>query len=282
LILAIMLKTYRDARLLLLLLVLAILIFEFMFLFAVGNFAGDAMQMWTRFPFVLRMMSALLGSELSKDISVTAIATLGFAHPFLYATTWAFLITVGTRVLVAEFDRGTADLLMTLPVSRAGLYCALSMVWMLLIVPVSLVPWLGITLGELRFPLEEPLNHARLGMVVLNLMALNVCIGCIAMWVSSFMIRRGPAVAIVLGVLLYSFVWNFLVALVPWMREITLPMMDRKLDLGIFGLLNFYRPLEIVRMGAFPRIDILTLLAIAAIAWSAGLVHFRRRDIPAA
>src|SRR4030095_12112181 len=104
--------------------------------------------------------------ELSKDISVTAIVTLGFAHPFLFATTWAFLITVGTRVLVAEFDRGTADLLLTLPTSRIGLYCAVSSVWMLLCIPMCLLPWIGLTIGAVRFPLQEPLLHDHLALVV--------------------------------------------------------------------------------------------------------------------
>lgn len=275
-------KTIRDARLLFVLLLLAILIFEVLFVFAIRNTATDVVRMWQKFPFMLQMMSALLGADLSKDISITALLTIGFAHPFIYVTTWAFLITIGTRVLVGEFDRGTADLLMTLPISRGGLYSAVSSVWIAMGVPICLMPWLGLTLGVMRFPLDEPLRHDRLQLVVLNFAALYLSIGCITMWISSLMTRRGPAVAIVLSFLLFSFVWNFLVALVPTLRAIPLPLTSVKVDLGMIGLLHFYRPLEIVRMGTLPMGDVAALLAIAAVAWTAGLVHFSRRDIPAA
>lgn len=279
---AVVAKTFRDSRWMLLLLLAAILIFEVLFVFAIRNAATDVVKMWQKFPFVLRMMSALLGADLSRDISVTALVTIGFAHPFVYATTWAFLLTLGTRVVAAEIDRGTADLLLALPISRAGLYCAVSGVWLAWTIPISLAPWLGVTLGVSRFPLDEPLNHERLRLVVVNFAALYVCIGCLTMWASSAATRRGSAVGVMLGILLFSFVWNFLVALLPWGREVPTPIEGFRIDLGWLGLLNYYRPLEIVRVGAVPWADLLTLLGIAAAAWIAGLVHFCRRDIPAA
>jgi beta-exotoxin I transport system permease protein len=48
------------------------------------------------------------------------------------------------------------------------------------------------------------------------------------------------------------------------------------------GFLHYYRPVEVVREGRWPVRDLCLLGTVAAVTWIAGLVIFRRKDIPVA
>jgi hypothetical protein len=78
-------------------------------------------------------------------------------------------------------------------------------------------------------------------------------------------------VGIVLGIALASDLVSLLVAF--W---------EAASPLRFFGFLEYYGPLAIVRTGELPSGDIAILVGLAVMAWVAGLVHFSRRDIPAA
>lgn len=268
---AIMWKTWRDTRLLFWLVVVVVFIFEHIFVFAIRQFAPEMLQMWKRFPFIIKLVQTLLGGKLDMEPSATSLITLGFSHPFLFAIIWTFIVANCTRVIVGEVDRGTSDLLMTLPVSRRGLYVSATVVCVLAGIPVCVMPWVGIWFAVRAFPLEDAPDFAKLWLPVANLFLLYLAIGGVTMWVSTLHSRRGPAVAVVIGLLLASFLINFLVAMVPDLKW-----------LGYLGVLEYYRPLESVRSGELPKMNLAVLGVSAVAAWLAGLRVFVRRDIPAA
>ncbi|MFN0138301.1 MAG: ABC transporter permease subunit [Phycisphaerae bacterium] len=268
---AIMWKTWRDTQLLFWLVVVVIFVFEHIFVFAMRTSAEHFADMAKRFPFMVNIIQTLVGAKLEVDATVTSFIAIGFSHPFLFAVMWAFIVTNCTRVIVAEIERGTADLLMSLPVSRLGLYTSVTAVWALVGIPACVMPWVGIWFAVRAFPVSEPLNFARLWLPIVNLYALYLAIGCATMWVSTLHARRGPAIAWVIGLLLASFLINFLVAMVPSLNW-----------LGYLGVLQYYRPLESVRSGDLPTMNLVVLGVGALVAWFAGLGVFMRRDIPAA
>lgn len=267
---AVMRKTARDAAALLVIVVLGILLFECLIVRALGEFTEEITEIWFSRPFLTNLVKALLGADLAENVTVTSLMTIGFAHPLLYALVWGFLLATGTRVIGGEIDRGTADLLLSLPISRARVYASVSAVWMLAGVPVCLAPLAGIWLGEWAFPLSEPLELSRLRIVPLNLFALYLAVGCGTMLVSSLVPRRGPAIAIVLAALLGAFLLSFLAQF--W------SLAER---LSFLGMLHYYRPLECVRTGIWPLREIAVLGTGAVTLWLVGLWQFSRRDIPA-
>ncbi len=268
---ALLRKALRETRVVWAVSAVTILVFEPLLVFAIGRFARDVVSVWSRVPFVQQLVSALVGADISTGVTITSLITLGLAHPFVFAVLWAFVIATGTRVVAGEIDRGTADLLLTLPVSRAAVWVIGSLVIAVEATVLSAVPWLGILLGCALFPPPEAVDTARLWMPSVNLAALLAAIGSLTLLASTWAGRRGPAVAIAIGVVLFAFLLNFLVALVPaWSRAAPLT------------LLHYYRPLECVRSGVFPARGVAVLMLVAAAAWSAGLAHFCRRDIPAA
>jgi ABC-2 type transport system permease protein len=267
------LKALRDARLLCLLAVLAIVLFEVLFVRAIGEFAGDILDLWIKRPLLRNFIKALVGADVVNEASATTLATIGLAHPFLLAVSWAFILANGTRVIAGEIDRGTADLVLTLPISRSRYYVSASAAGALACVPVALAPICGIWIGGRLFPMWEPLQVQRMWIATANLYLLFIAIGGLTLCVSAFIPRRGPAVGLTLGALLVSFLINFLAQLWPAVQ---------RAHVASLSVLEYYRPLSSVLNVAWPVSDIATLLVLAAVFWAGGLWRFRTRDIPAA
>ena len=266
---ALMLKTARDHAALFLLTVGAVLLFEILFVLAMRSLAPELIAFISRRMFLQNMFRALLSLDMQAGISVNTLLVLGLVHPFLFAVTWGFLTTICTRVTVGEIDQGTADLLLTLPLSRSMIYVSTSLVWIVAAACLSAAAWLGLWLGNLAFPLRTTINFARMGIGAVNLFGLYLAIGGIASLISSSCNRRGIAVGISLAVLLSSYLTNFLASFIEFFRYI-----------GFLGLLHYYHPVESVRDGAWPVRSLLILSAVAIVGWACGLLVFRRRDIP--
>lgn len=266
----VLLKALREVAPLTGLVCATLLIFENVLMVALKNFSQQMIGILLQSPFIKSMVEMMLGSSLSAEMSSTSIVTVGLAHPVLYALCWIFVVSIGTR-LVAEVERGTADLLLTIPESRAAIYCSTTVVCGLCCVPVVLAAWAGIAVAEQLFGMPEPVDLARLRFAVVNLLTLLLAVLGMTLGVSSFLARRGPAIAIVTGVLLTSFLINFVATFAPAFRPI-----------AFLGVLDYYKPLESVRAGEWPWRNLAVLLTLGALSWTAGLWRFARRDIPAA
>jgi len=267
---AVMKKTARDALLGWVIIVLTIIVFECLLVRALGSFAGELRDIWFSRAFLRHLIRALLGADLAGDFNATSLITVGLAHPFLYALVWGFVLATGTRVITGEIDRGTADLLLTLPLSRARIYASVSGVWALAGIPICLAPLVGVWLGNRISPMGEPLELYRLRIAPPNLYALYLAIGGGTMLVSAVGSRRGLAIAVVLGALLASFLLSFLAQF--W----TLAK-----NLSFLGVLHYYRPLETVQTQQWPLAQMGVLCAVGGALWLAGLWWFSRRDVPA-
>jgi ABC-2 type transport system permease protein len=266
---AVLWKTARDCRWVLLLVPVAILVFEVLVVKAVGEIGVEAAGFWLSRPLAKRIMTMLLGADVSASLTPTVFVTIGFVHPLLFALTWLLLLTLCTRGTVGEIDRGTADLLLTLPVSRARVYGSVSAVWILAGVPVNLATIGGIWVGTQVTELAEPIELTPLALLPVSLMALYVAVGGITMLFSSVVTRRGTAIAVVLAGLFASFLLNFMA-----------PLWRPAGQVAFLGLLHYYRPLLYVRGAIDPWGDAAVLGTIGVIAWLVGLDRFCRRDIP--
>ena len=69
-------------------------------------------------PFLRSMLAALLGTELGDDITARTMQAFLWVHPVVLALVWAHEIPLCTRTPAGEIDRGTIDVLLSLPVSR--------------------------------------------------------------------------------------------------------------------------------------------------------------------
>lgn len=124
-------------------------------------------------------------------------------------------------------------------------------------------------------PADEPvpettmqLDAATTCFVLVNLYAVYVAVGGLTFLISSMCDRRGRAIGFMFGLLLFSFLLNFLAQF--W---------EPARSFSFLSVMDYYRPAIIIESGAFPIREVSTLLLIGGIAWTAGGVILRRRSI---
>jgi ABC-type Na+ efflux pump permease subunit len=229
---------------------------------------GNIHEVFDNMPLVKPLITALLGVDPGNQISSQLSQAFLWTHPTLLTLLWAHELMYCSRMPAGEIDRGTADFLLCQPVTRTQVFVAESIGWLLsgvLILGSGCVGHLiasGFVHAEMRLPFASAL------LVLGNLGALYLAVGSLAFLLSACSDRRGRAVGIVFAILLLSFLLNFLAQFQDWAKRISW-----------LSMMEYYRPAIVIQNNQFPRADVLTLLTLAAIWWTAALIVFRRRSI---
>jgi len=261
-------KSLRETLWVTLLCGTAVMVFEAFLAYIFNTFEWDLAEQWLQSDFFQSIIKSLLGTEFNGQIGLGAIGSIAWVHPVLLALLWAHAITICTRVPAGEIDRGTIDVLLSLPVSRWRIYLCETIVWLtggLLAIAMAL---LGCKIGHLFISSAEPPEWGRLLMVSANLFLLYSAVGGLALLISSLSDRRGRSVAVVFAVVLVSFFLNFLTQL--W---------EPARSLSFLGVLHYYRPYIILRDGIWPWRDISVLACATVALWTTGGIIFSRRDV---
>ncbi len=230
----------------------------------------DMVVQMMKVPFVSQLVSILGGLD-SGVFNFTGFAAFSFVHPLILAVSWAIITMPITRVLTGEIENGTADLLLTLPVSRFTVYTS-STAFIFLICPLlPLGEWLGLWIGSYTVDLPEPIDFAVLLPIVVNAAAMLFAITGIASLVSAASERRGKAAGVLFGILIVSFLLNWLVRVWP-----------ESAPIARLSILRYFRPFVLIADGGLDYSDLATLLSLGIVTWIAGAVIFTRKDIHAA
>lgn len=268
---AIFLKTASDSASLLAAAALGIVAFVVLFVWAMLNLGDEVLEFASRFAFLRKVFEAGFGIQVDGEVSINILFAVCFTHAVVLALSWAAMISISTRVTVGEIEKGTADLLLTLPVTRSEVYVSTSLVWMLAAALLSVCPVVGVWIGSRIFETPESVVVIRYFRPALNFLCLLLAVGGISSVVACSLDRRGRAIAIVVAAVLSSAVLNFIEPFIEAIRP-----------LRFLGLLNYFRPVDVFRAGTWPWMSMGVLLIIAATCWLAGLIVFSRREIPTA
>jgi ABC-2 type transport system permease protein len=261
-------KTVRETWLITLLFALGLFTFEGLLAYMLPLFDRQILDYWAQMPFLKGMFKALLGTEVGESIGPGMIASIAWIHPIVLIMIWAYGIIFCTRVPAGEVDRGTIDVLLGLPVSRTRVYVCESFVWLtsgLLIMAAGLG---GNLIGNIVANANTQGSIGHVIIVLVNLYGLYLAVGSLALLASSWSDRRGRAVGITFAVVLVSYLLNFLAQFWQPARSI-----------AFLSIQHYYRPLAIIREGAWPTSDVLVLVIVSVVFWSAGVIIFNRRDI---
>ena len=262
-------KAFRDYRLLVAAAATVLLGFVIVFMFAISSMPLTTVQFWNDIPWIRKLMSAMMGADIGEMFTQNGITSFVYTHPLMWIMVIGSLLTMTSGVLAGEVDRGTMDLLATLPISRTRIYASLTMVAVLFGLPVCWTIWLGVCVGRALVGWGE-VRLDVLAILTCHLYAVYVFLACFSMAVSALCSRRTTALLICFVVVFYSFVINLLMAFWPALERI-----------AFTGFLNYYSPLPIVRDHAWHWDDIGVLLAAGLVCWTVGLLGFQRRDVPA-
>jgi hypothetical protein len=262
-------KTVREVWLGTLLFGLGIMGIELALAYIIPAFLKEEVAAkWLQLEFVQNIFKGLLGTEVADVISPGAFLAIAWVHPIVLTLIWAHEISFCTRMPAGEVDRGTVDVLLGLPVSRLQVYLSESLVWLASGLAIILMGLVGNMIGARLFSPDAANTLGQSLIVVTNLYCLYIAVGGVSWLVSSQSDRRVPAVGIIFVVVLASFLLNFLSQF--W---------DPAERVSFLSVLNYYRPLLILRDSSWPAVDMLVLLIVGVLSWAAAGALFRRRDI---
>jgi ABC-2 type transport system permease protein len=236
--------------------------------FVLPQFQQEIGEVLEQLPFVRMFLGALLGTELGEHFTGSSIQALFWVHPVVLAVVWAHAVMFCTRLPAGEIDRGTIDVLLGLPISRRTAYYAEVLAWLATGATVLALGYLGHRLALPTTPQELRAPTARVLIVVVNLYCVYLAVGGIAFLISSLSNRRGRAMAAAFAIVVASFLLNFVAQIWPPAQQ-----------LAPLGILEYYRPVEILQSGAFPATNLAVLLAVAALTVAAGGEVMARRSI---
>jgi ABC-2 type transport system permease protein len=267
-----LLKSLHEAAATTVILSSALLLVEGVLAYALPALWTEFSDLLLKAEFFRKIITAMLGTDVGDLLDAEAFSAIAAVHPVVLAITWTHAIVLCTRVPAGEIDRGTIDVLFGLPVSRWRVY--LSETLMLLASGAVLVAMglVGHRLGIIAGASAHKPALGRMVVVTVNLWCLYLAVGGLACLVSAFSERRGRAVATVFGILLASFLLNFLAQFWPPAERVS-----------FLSVLHYYKPLGVLRPGVvdagWPVADMLVLGAFAVVTWTAGGLWFARRDI---
>ena len=247
---------------------LLLLVVEAAVAYVIPTFQGQLSESLMQVEFLQNFLSAMLGVKLADRIGPAAFMTFPWVHPVVLSLVWAHSLFCCTHTPSGEIDRGTADVTMTLPVTRFGILISETAVWLVCGAVVLLAMLAGNEIGT-RYadPVDRPtLQDASI--ILVNLFCLYLAVGSLAWLVSAASDRRGVAITIVFVLLLASYLLNFLAQF--W---------EPAESVSFLGVLYYYRPLFVLRDGTIPWRDTGILLGVAAVLWVAAGIVFTRRDV---
>lgn len=229
---------------------------------------GDIDKLFDSLSFIKPIISALLGVEVGDGLTAQMMQAFLWVHPTVLAMIWAHELMYCSRVPAAEIDRGTIDFLLGLPTSRWKLFLAETIGWLVSGMFILVVGWTGHAIAS-RW-LEPDMLPSGLASfyVIVNLFAVFLAVGGMTFLLSASSDRRGRAIGIGFGILLFSFLLNFLAQF--W---------EPAKSVSFLSVLSYYQPAKVLETGAFPTQNVLILTTLGVTLWiCAGLV-FRRRSI---
>ncbi len=248
---------------------LVLMVVEAALAFVLPKFGSQMMtQDWLQMDFARGIMQAMLGTEIADRIGTQMFEAMAWVHPVVLALTWAHAIISCTRVPAGEVDRGTADVLLGLPVSAWGVFVSETVVWLGAGAVVLAAALGGNLIGGLGLPLRQRPELPHLLIVLINLFCLYALVGGLAWLFSSLSDRRGRAITIVFLILLALFLLNYLAQF--W---------DPLEKFVFLSPLHYHRPVNVIGTGIWPWKDMATLLAAGGGMWLAAGIIFARRDL---
>lgn len=229
---------------------------------------GNIHTIFNKMPIVKPLITALLGVDPGNQMSSQLSQAFLWVHPTVLTLLWGHEVMYCSRIPAGEIDRGTADFLLCLPVSRWKVFSAETIGWLISGVCILVSGYAGHLIASLTVQPEMRLSTVHTLLVMTNLAAVYLAAGSFAFLLSALSDRRGRAIGVVFAIMLASFLINFLAQFQDWAKRFSW-----------LSVMEYYRPAIIIQTGELPWTDVGILLCITLTFWVAGGVIFRTRSI---
>lgn len=261
-------KQLREQFWVLVLCSLMIGIFFTLYTYLYAGFGDTAMVTMARVS--PQLLVALFGGVSQLGDPLTIWLGLLFVHPVVLTVFTAVVLSASSRALAGEIDRGTGDLLLSLPIARRQLVFAVLIVLQLVVLALVTLAWWSMRLGLVLGDIPSPASLTGFLWVAVNLWALLSCVAGIATLISAAVSERGRVLLWTVSFLVVSFFVNLIATLwspAAWSDH--------------FSVFHYYRPHPVALSGVAPVTDLAFLLGVAILSSLAAVEVFARRDVPA-
>ena len=201
--------------------------------------------------------------------SLAGAIALGYVHPISIILVSIFAIGFSTSAVAGERQRGTLEVLLARPLSRAGLYVTLVAAVLLFIALVLVAASIGTIVGSAIVGVLSELSIERLPLLWLNGMLLWGGFAMIGLAASVSFDRLSPALGITVAIVIVSYFLDILGSLWP-----------DAAGLQPYSLFHYLTARDILN-GVVSAGGFVLLGVVGAVAIAVALVVFPRRDLAA-
>ncbi len=234
---------------------------------SIGGAPGLAAMM-QRLPPILLALSRTRPEFLAAT-GLTGFLAIAYTHPLILLLAGAAVVAFAARSLAGEMEQGTIQLTLSRPRSREVAYAARVLGLVVVVALVAVAGPVGTVVGLLAARPAGEFAWAHLLPLAVSTAALVWAIGGLALFGSAVASTAGRVVGWALGLLTVSYfvdtfadVWR---VLQPWRP---------------FSLFAYYDPGPVLANGTVNPRHLLVLAVTGLVGVVAGLLVFRRRDLP--
>lgn len=255
----------------LLALLLGIVLFELIQALVVDSFGGTEGlgSLLDTLPPAIRTLARAQPEFLAVS-GLAGYLSFGFTHPLYFVLACAVVVGFACRSLAGEMERGTIQLALSRPVSRARVYGARVLGLLIIVAALAAGGPLGLLAGLLYARPEGEFVYAHLLPTALASGLLFWAIGGLTLLGSAAANTSGRAVAWAIAGLIVSYFVDYFAAL--W------GLLETFEFLSVF---NYYDPAQTLVNGRLRSIDVAVLGTVGLVGVLGGLAVFVRRDLPA-
>jgi ABC-2 type transport system permease protein len=201
--------------------------------------------------------------------SLVGSVSLGFVHPLAVGLCLVFALGFAVNAIAGERQRGTLEVLLARPISRRRVYATLAVAAFLFVGVTVAGLALGAFAGSALTGRAADLGASNLPLVWLNAFLLYGAIAAISLAASVAFDRLGPAIAVSLAIVLFSYFLDVIGQLWPDAQPLQ--------PLSLFHYLDPRASLA----GAPVWSDFAVLAGVIVAAVAFALIVFPRRDLAA-
>jgi ABC-2 type transport system permease protein len=232
-----------------------------------------------------QLIRTLIGGEQVSIFRPADLLSVGYVHPLVQTILWIWAVGRASGAVAGEVDRGTMDLLLAQPVSRARLILAHLRVDLVVIPVLCLSMWAGVWLGAWavgvldvgapRDALALRVNPLPAAAALPSVAALVFAVSGYTMWLSAGGRYRSRVVA---AAVLLTLVQT-LINVVGQLWSVVEPLRP-------FTVFYYYQPQAVILRDdwyADPAVwlRLVVLLGVGVVGYLMALRVFCRRDLPA-
>lgn len=210
------------------------------------------------------LIQGLLGGvyDLSTPIGWLGAELLPLLGPIIFIV---FAVSFATSSLIGEEGKGTLNLLLTNPISRASVYLQKFIAMCLGTLALGLVFWIGNIIGTTSANMG--LSLVSLGEVTFSLVLLGLLFGSLAMAIGGFTGKSGASTGVASALGIVSYLLNSMSEIVQSLKPFQ--------PASVF---HYYGGGEVLQNG-IDFGDVGILLAGTVVLFAIGMYGFQRRDI---